>query len=91
MRQRSQNVLERPYVRACECVVPNQSMPRVHTLADQSERAGDPNIWSAQMLFWASARDVLEKLSLCSIVRGHQSCGLVESLFLGAEVSVFLC
>ena len=38
MRQRLQNVLERPFVRARARVVLNQSMPRVRTLADQSDR-----------------------------------------------------
>ena len=42
MRQQPQNVLDtRTFVCACVRVIPNQSMPRVRTLADQSDRGSD--------------------------------------------------
>ena len=46
MRQQPPNVLERPRAR----VVPNQSMPRVRTLADQSDRGSDLRIQPGQVL-----------------------------------------
>ena len=41
MRLRPQKFLERQFGRASECMVPNQSIPRVPTLADQSDRGTD--------------------------------------------------
>ena len=39
----------------------------------------------------SSGMDMLENVSLCSIVEDHQCCGESESLSLRVEFSVFLC
>ena len=51
MRQRPQNVLERPFVHACARVVPNQPMSRVRTMAERSDRGSDLRIQSGQVGF----------------------------------------